>query len=208
MRSRTALWFECKIRYEKITDEGTQKKVTEQYAIDALSYAEAENKITEEMSHFISGEFEVTDIKKAPYKEVFFSEDANADRYYRAKLDFITIDERTAAEKRSRVTYLVQASSLKNALKGIDEVMSSTMIDYDAASLSDTKLMDVFEYEKKGKTADELMDSMAAELRDKSKSVEEIVDKYVKTATPELCQQLIEKLTDMRNKLKEAGDGE
>lgn len=142
------MWFECKIRYDKVTDEGTQKKVTEQYTVDALSYAEAENRITDEMSHFISGEFEVTDIKKAPYKEVFFSDDANANRYYRTKLDFITIDERTAAEKRSRVTYLVQASSLKNALKGIDEVMSSTMIDYDAASLSDTKLKDVFEYKE------------------------------------------------------------
>lgn len=201
MRSRTALWFECKIRYEKITDEGTQKKVTEQYTVDALSYAEAENRITEEMSHFISGEFEVTDIKKASYKEVFFSDDANADRYYRTKLDFITIDERTAAEKRSRVTYLVQASSLKNALKGIDEVMSSTMIDYDAASISDTKLVDVFEYGKGNEAEDkaaELIARMAEDVKDASLKVEDIVDRYVKTATPELRQQLIDKLTEMR----------
>ena len=148
MRSRTAIWFECKIRYEKVMEDGTQKKVTEQYAVDALSYSEAEKRIIEEMSQYISGEFEVDKITKAAYKEVFFSDDAGADRWYRAKLDFITIDEKTEKEKRSRVTYLVQAGSLNKAMKSIDEVMSGTMIDYDAAAISDTKLMDVFEYAK------------------------------------------------------------
>jgi len=148
MRSRTAIWFECKIRYEKVMEDGLQKKVTEQYAVDALSYSEAEKRIIEEMSSYISGEFEVADIKKAPYKEVFFSDDAEADRWYRAKLDFITIDERTEKEKRSRVTYLVQARSLRNAFTNIEDVMAGTMIDYDAAAITDTKLMDVFEYKK------------------------------------------------------------
>ena len=148
MRPRTAIWFECKIRYEKVQEDGTQKKVTEQYVVDALSFAEAEARITEQMSQYISGEFTVESVKKAPYTEVFFSEDELADRFYRAKLDFITIDERTEKEKRSRVTHLVQAKNLNGAMKAIDEVMQGTMIDYDAAAISDTKLMDVFEYGK------------------------------------------------------------
>lgn len=148
MRSKTAIWFECKIKYEKIQEDGTQKKVTEQYVVDALSFAEAEARITEQMSQYISGWFSVEDVKKATYKEVFFSEDELADRFYRAKLDFITIDEQTEKEKRSRVTYLVQAKNLNGAMKAIDEVMQGTMIDYDAAAISDTKLMDVFEYGK------------------------------------------------------------
>ena len=81
-------------------EDGLQKQVIEQYAIDALSYAEAENRIIEEMSHYISGAYEVVDIKKAAYKEVFFDEGDNcSDRYYRAKLSFITIDENTEKEK-------------------------------------------------------------------------------------------------------------
>ncbi len=155
MRSRTAIWFECKIRYEKVMEDGLQKKVTETYAVDALSYSEAEGRIIKEMSSYISGEFEVDKITKAAYKEVFFDEpgdgDRPADRFYRAKLDFITIDEKTEKEKKSRVTYLVQAASLKSALKGIEEVMGGTMIDYDAAAITDTKLMDVFEYKKSDK---------------------------------------------------------
>ena len=146
MRSRTAQWFECKIKFEKVMEDGLQKQVVEQYVVDALSCAEAEQRITEEMSAYISGEFEVTDVKKAAYKEVFFDDDnAESDRWYKAKLDFITIDERTGKEKRSRVTYLVQATNLNRAMKNVDTVMGGTMIDYDAASISDTKLVDVFE---------------------------------------------------------------
>ena len=202
MRSRTATWFECKIKYEKVMEDGLQKQVVEQYVVDALSFAEAEQRITEEMSEYISGEFEVADVKKAAYKEVFFDDDnAASDRWYKAKLDFITIDEKTEKEKRSRVTYLVQATNLNRAMKNVDTVMGGTMIDYDAASISDTKLVDVFEYSKGNEAEDkaaELMARMAEDVKDASLKVEDIVDRYVKTATPELRQQLIDKLTEIR----------
>ena len=151
MRSRTANWFECKIRYEKIMEDGLQKKVTEVYTVDALSFSEAEERITEEMSSYISGEFEVADIKKAAYKEIFFSEEEMADKWYKTKLQFITIDEKTEKEKRSSVNYLVQAGSLHGAVKNIEEVMGGTMIDYVIASVAETSLMDVFEYQPKTK---------------------------------------------------------
>jgi hypothetical protein len=218
-------------------DDGLQKQVVEQYVVDALSFAEAEQRITEEMSQYISGEFEVADVKKASYKEVFFMQDGekilsheteklsramnkgreaameqydkptdwnpnNTDtRWYKAKLDFITIDERTEKEKRSRVTYLVQATNLNRAMKNVDTVMGGTMIDYDAASISDTKLVDVFEYKKSDEAEDkaaELMARMAEDVKDASQKVEDIVDRYVTTATPELRQQLIDKLTEIR----------
>ena len=149
MRSRTATWFECKIRYEKVTEDGLQKKVTETYVVDALSFTEAEQRIMEEMSSYISGEFEVADIKKAAYKEIFFSDLDTADRWYKTKLQFITIDEKTEKEKRSNVNYLVQAGTLNGAVKNIDEVMGGTMIDYVIASVAETTLIDVYEYKKK-----------------------------------------------------------
>ena len=202
MRSRTATWFEAKIQYEKVMKDGLQKKVVELYVVNALSYAEAENRIIEEMSAYISGEFEVKDLKKAPYKEIFFDDqDPQADRYYKAKLEFITIDEKTEKEKRSRVTYLVQASDLHRAMKNVDEVMSGTMIDYEACCIDDTKIIDVFEYGKADSDTDnaaDLMARMAEDLKDRSLTVESIVDKYVSTATPELRQQLIDRLNQMR----------
>ena len=160
MRSKSSTWFECKIAFEKVMEDGLQKKVVEQYVVDALSYAEAENRIIEEMSAYVSGEFEVKDLKKAPYKEIFFDDqDPQADRYYKAKLEFITIDEKTEKEKRSRVTYLVQASDLHRAMKNVDEVMSGTMIDYEACAVDDTKIIDVFEYGKADNDTDKAADT-------------------------------------------------
>ena len=148
MRSRTAEWFECKIRYEKVMEDGLQKKVSETYVVDALSFSEAEKCIIEEMSHFISGQFDVVDIKKATYKEIFFADSDSADKWYKAKLKFITIDEKTAKEKTTAVNYLINAGSFNGAVKNIEEVMGGTMIDYVIASVAETTLMDVFEYKK------------------------------------------------------------
>jgi hypothetical protein len=152
MRTRTAEWFETKVQYEKTMEDGMMKKVKEQYVVDALSFTEAENSITEEMSSYISGEFDVVDIKKASYKEIFFSEEENADRWYKAKLQFITIDEKTEKEKRSNVYYLVHAATLPGAVKNIDTVMGGTMIDYVIASIAETAIMDVFEHKSKNVT--------------------------------------------------------
>ena len=148
MRTRTTTWFETKIQYEKTMEDGLQKKVKEQYVVDALSFTEAEKRITEEISSYISGTFDVADIKKASYKEIFFSDEGTADRWYKAKVQFITIDEKTEKEKRTNVYYLVQASTIHQAVKNIDEVMGSTMIDYAIAAVSETTIMDVFEYQK------------------------------------------------------------
>jgi len=146
MRSRTANWFLCKIRYEKTMEDGLQKKVTEQYVVDALSFTEAEARIMEQMSAYISGEFEVVEIDRCQFHEVFFSDEEMADKWYKAKLQFITIDEKTDKEKKTNVYYLVQAGSFEGARKNIDEVMGGTMIDYVINAVKETVIMDVFEY--------------------------------------------------------------
>ena len=145
MRSRVTEWFETKIGYEKTMEDGMPKRVKELYVVDALSFTEAEKRISEEMSSYISGAFDVVDIRKATYKEIFFSEDASADRWYKAKLQFITIDEKTEKEKRSNVFYLVHAANFQQAASNINEVMGGTMIDYVIASIAETAVMDVFE---------------------------------------------------------------
>lgn len=156
MRSKTSNWFQTKIRYEKTMEDGLQKKVTELYAVDALSHTEAEERITKEMSAYISGEFEVKGIVPASYREIFFSDAPEADRYYKAKLQFITIDENTEKEKRSNVFYLVQAANFNQAVKNIDEVMRGTMIDFVIASVAETAILDVYEYKSTGLAEGEL----------------------------------------------------
>lgn len=147
MKSKTAIWFETKIKYEKMMEDGQQKKVPENYVVDALSFTEAENTIVEEMSAYISGEFDVENIKKASFKEVFFTEDPRDDRWYKAKVQFITLDEKTGKEKLSNVYYLVQGRSLQNAVQNVEQVMGQGMQDWRFASISETAIMDVFEHD-------------------------------------------------------------
>ena len=150
MRSKTAMWFECKIRYEKVMEDGTPKKVNEVYVIDALSFSEAEERIMEEMSSYISGEVELVDVKIAPYKEIFFADNNLTERWFKAKVVYITIDERTQREKRMPVMVLVTAGNINSAIKNTDEVMGGTMIDYAITAIQETKIFDVFEYKNKG----------------------------------------------------------
>ncbi len=127
------------------------KKVVEVYTVDALSFSEAEERIMEEMSSYVSGEIEIADLKIAPYKEIFFADNDLADKWYKTKLAFITIDEKTDKEKKTSVFYLVNAGNINSAIKNIDEVMGGTMIDYQTINVSETTIMDVFEYKKKEK---------------------------------------------------------
>ena len=149
MRSVNKRWFETIVRYDKIQEDGEKKKVNETYVVDAITFGEAEESIAEEMKPYMSGDFDIKNINPAPYSEIFFSDKDTDDKYYRVKLAFITIDERTQKEKKSKVTYLVQAGSLEQARKNTEDVMNGTMIDYEFVSVTETKILDVFE--QKGK---------------------------------------------------------
>ena len=146
MKTRTASWFETKVRYEKELENGMQKFVTEQYVVEALSFTEAEAAITKEMSLYIRGEFKITDIRPATYGEIHFSEAEVDDKWYKAKLQFIILDEKTEKEKVATVMFLVQAGSVQGAVKNVIEVMSKTASDYTLVSVIETKIMDVYEH--------------------------------------------------------------
>lgn len=138
-------WFLCKVSYEKILENGMQKKVTEPYLVDALSFTEAEARIIEEMSPFITGEFTVSAVGRAKLSEVFFNEDG--DRYYKAKIYFITLDEKSGIEKKTAAQMLVQASNLKEAITVLEEGMKGTLADYTIASIAETQIMDVYPFD-------------------------------------------------------------
>lgn len=139
-------WFECKVRYEKVMENGVNKKVTELYLVDALSCTEAEARATEEVSPYISGEFNVSSVKQAKYSEIFL--DNEGDYFFKCKVAFVTLDENTGAEKESSTNMLVQASDLREAIKSLDKGMEGSMADYHIKGVNETKIMDVFLYNK------------------------------------------------------------
>lgn len=137
-------FFECRVRYDKTLDTGVTKSVTEPYLVDAFSFTEAEARIIEEISPYITGEFSIVAIKREKISESFFNE--TGDRYFKAKLNYLTLDEKSGTEKKTPATFLVQASDITEAKEIVETEMKGTMIDYAFVGILETKIMDVFLY--------------------------------------------------------------
>lgn len=137
-----ALYFETACRYDKMGENGEVKKVTEKFLIDAMSFTEAESRTTEERRPYISGDFTVSAAKRTKIAEVVG--DKEPDRYYLAKLAFISIDEKSGVEKRSVSQLLVGADNFIRAIDEINEAMRGTMADYEIVSLSESPILEVY----------------------------------------------------------------
>lgn len=142
-------WFECGLKYDKTLENGMQKKVTEPYLVDALSFTEAEARITEEMKPYMSGEFGIQTIKRAKLSELFFND--NGDKFFKAKVLFVRLDERAGTEKKTPVYMLAQATDIDEAQAVIKKGMEGTLADYEIAEVKETKIMDVFLYNEEDK---------------------------------------------------------
>lgn len=149
IQSRTGTFFEVGVRYDKTMEDGQQKKVNERYVFDALSFSEAERAAVRKLEHYISGDFEIRSEAQANYTEIVLSGNPNADKFYKAKVAFITIDERTGREKRTNYNYLVQATDIMNAAYNINELFRGSMVDYVLLSLGETKVLDFFGHNSK-----------------------------------------------------------
>ena len=140
-------WFECKVTYEKMMENGMQKKVTEPYLVDALSFTEAEARIIEEIQPYITGDFTIKTVSKAKISETFFND--KGDRFYKFKVNYITLDEKSGMEKKTAVKMIAQACTLKEAISVLEECMKNTMADYSIAEVKETNIIDVFKFESK-----------------------------------------------------------
>ncbi len=137
-------WYECKVKYRKIDESGAQKVVTEPYLVDAISYTEAETRINEEMSAYISEEFKITNIKIANFAEIHPFD--NSDRWFKSKVSLIAFDEESGKERKSNLYLLVQANDVKEAFDNTTHVMKESMGDYSIPAISESPIMDVFPY--------------------------------------------------------------
>ena len=147
-----AQWFECKVKYDKTTGEAQIKTVSETYLVDAMSFTEAGARITEEVKYGISGEFKVDSVKRVRMSEIFFDE--NGDKWYKAKVNFITLDEKKGIEKRTGCYMYVQASDFAKALQNLMDGMKGTMSDFEVASIAETVILDVFKEDLSGAKAE------------------------------------------------------
>lgn len=142
----TANWFEAKVKYMKVNEDGREKKVTESYLLDAMSYTEAESRIMHEMESVIKGDYYITGLKKSNITELVESLDENDDRWYKAKIAIIDADEVSGKEKSSNQYYLVAAANINKALENLEKSLATFVVPYEIGSITDTQFMDVFPY--------------------------------------------------------------
>lgn len=144
MQSKKGYWFEVTVRYERMLDDSSNKKVSETYVTEALSFSEAEKRILNEVGKMVRGGLEVKKMAPAAYKEVVFSDNASDEQWFKAKVSLITLDEKSGKEKRSTTQYLVQADTFDDAVTHINDFMRSCG-DFLTATVSETKIIDVYE---------------------------------------------------------------
>ncbi|PKD18668.1 hypothetical protein APR41_17900 [Salegentibacter salinarum] len=137
-------WFECKVKYKKTHETGEQKMTTDTYLLDAVSYTEAEARISEEMTAYTSEDFRIMNIKVANFSEVHPFE--NSDRWFKSKVSLVALDEESGKEKKTNIYLLVQANDVKEAFENTTKAMEETMGDYSIPSITESPILDVFPY--------------------------------------------------------------
>ncbi len=137
-------WYECKVKYKKTHETGEQKVTTDTYLLDAVSYTEAEARITEEMKTYTNEDFRIMNIKVANFSEVHPFE--NSDRWFKAKVSLVALDEESGKEKKTNIYLLVQANDVREAFENSTKVMAETMGDYTIPSIIESPILDVFPY--------------------------------------------------------------
>ena len=136
-------WFECKVKYQKVDENGKQKGVAENYMVDAVSFTDAEARITKELEQYAGlGEFVVASIKTTNYTEIIPNESGN--RWFKCKAVFISFDEKSGKERRSSSNMLVQATDVKDAYDVLSKALSTTMADFTIPAINESSIMDIF----------------------------------------------------------------
>jgi len=180
----SATWYECKIKYRKMDESGVQKMTTEPYLVDAVSYTEAESRINEEMTAYISDEFKITNIKVANFAEIHPFE--NSDRWFKSKVALIAYDEESGKERKSNMYLLVQANDVKEAFDNTNKMMHGTLGDYTIPTITESPIMDVFPYfsgEEDDLEKLEEFNALKAAIPTKEEKKERLVE-VTKSATP------------------------
>ena len=143
MKQISGTWFEVKVRYKQTQEDGTEKMVTETYVYKAADFGEAFDKAVKHMSTYTRGEFGITAMKIAQYGEIVMQDDRTEEKYYRVKVIFITLDEKTNKEKKTACHYLVNADSVEKARKYADTILSDSMVDFVIEAVQEAKICDI-----------------------------------------------------------------
>jgi len=137
-------WFECKVKYVKVDDDGRERKVSEVYLVDAVTFTDAETRIIQNLQEIVRGEFVVDNIKKSNIVEIFPHD--SGEWWFKAKIGIVTIDENAGKEKKINNYFLVAADDIKEAMQRLESGLSYILVPYQTTSIALCNIVDVFPY--------------------------------------------------------------
>jgi len=151
-------WFECKVKYQKIDESGREKNVREVFLVDAVSFTDSEARVHKNLEECISGEFSVTNISRSKLVDIFPFDDG--DKWYKSKIEFISVDESSGKEKKTSNIILILANDLQEAVKRTDESLTTMIVPYDIKSVVESPIVDVFPYFQEEENNDEIPENL------------------------------------------------
>lgn len=135
-------YFIATCKYEKMQENGAVKRVSEKYLCDALSIVEADAVVTENLKPYISGDFFTSKVENNPIAEVIG--DKEADKFYLAKVAFVTIDERSGKEKKTVSQWLIGGTDFNDAYEMVLHEINKCMADIEIQSLTETPIKEFY----------------------------------------------------------------
>lgn len=130
---------EVKVQGIREDEGGDGRLYKDLYCADATSIVDAIAKVTEAQSGLYQEGMDVIAAKVVTYSETLVGAGA---KYYKAKMNIITLDERTAKESKSATYAFVQADSLDDAKRKVEEAISKYIVDVELEAISETKILD------------------------------------------------------------------
>lgn len=137
-------FIKTKIKHHKTLENGKQKTITETYIFRAESFTEAETRAVQYANDFAFTEFAVTALTNCRCTEIVRQTnfEQSVPLWFRAKLDYITLDERTARERHTKLNVLVEASCFEHANDIVAKYIADSVADIRLLSLTATTRTD------------------------------------------------------------------
>ena len=136
--------YSVSVKYLKQSENGDgYKKMNETFLVNAVSFTDAEAKITEEMMMRTKEEFLVQSIKRENYSYVL-TNDEDGGNFFNAVVSYSSLDDDGVNQKKIRMNMCVETSNIENVSDIVSKVLADS-VDYNLIKVGLTKIIYVIQ---------------------------------------------------------------
>lgn len=129
-------FIEAKVRSEQVQSDGSKKHTIDRYLVQADSFTEAEAVIVNSVDTD-----SIVSVSRSNVKEIIMNDSEGT--FYKARVELVSIDEKTMKEKRKAYTIMVEAGDILEALHRVHEGLEGTASDYEIIAVTKTPIVGI-----------------------------------------------------------------